>query len=50
MRSLLSRTISKFVLMIFALGAVFFISKISASIPNDYMANYEIQADYNKIL
>lgn len=36
--------------MIVALCAIFFIGKISATIPNDYIANYEISADYNKIL
>lgn len=36
--------------MMIALWAIFLIGKISASIPNDYIANYEIQEDYNKIL
>ncbi len=36
--------------MIFALSALFFIGKINATIPNDYIANYEISSDYNKIL
>ena len=37
-------------MMIFALSALFFIGKINATIPNDYIANYEISSDYNKIL
>lgn len=36
--------------MIIALWAMFLIGKINANIPNDYVANYEIQTDYNKIL
>lgn len=36
--------------MVVALSAMFFIGKINATIPNDYIANYEITADYNKIL
>jgi len=36
--------------MIMALSAMFFIGKINATIPNDYIANFEISADYNKIL
>jgi hypothetical protein len=36
--------------MIFALSLAFLIGKINATIPNDYIANYEIQEDYNKIL
>ncbi|MFA7298823.1 MAG: PKD domain-containing protein [Candidatus Absconditabacterales bacterium] len=50
MRSLFSKSISKVVLMIMALSAMFFIGKINATIPNDYIANFEISADYNKIL
>lgn len=36
--------------MFVAISAVFFIGKINATIPNDYVANYEIKADYDKIL
>lgn len=36
--------------MVVALCGIFFIGKISATIPNDYIANYEISVDYNKIL
>jgi hypothetical protein len=36
--------------MVVALCGIFFIGKISATIPNDYIANYEISLDYNKIL
>ena len=36
--------------MIIALCTIFFIGKIDATIPNDYIANYEIATDYNKIL
>ena len=50
MRSLFSKSISKVVLMIVALWAMFLVGKINASIPTDYVANYEIQTDYNKIL
>lgn len=50
MKSLFSKTIFKVMLMVCSLWAILFIGKISASIPNDYIANYQIQADYNKIL
>ncbi|MCX6823805.1 MAG: PKD domain-containing protein [candidate division SR1 bacterium] len=36
--------------MIVALCAIFFIGKIHATIPTDYIANYEITTDYNKIM
>lgn len=36
--------------MLSVLSIAFFIGKSNATIPNDYIANYEIQADYNKIL
>ena len=36
--------------MIIALCTIFFIGKIDATIPTDYIANYEIATDYNKIL
>jgi len=36
--------------MIIALCTIFFIGKINATIPTDYIANYEITTDYNKIL
>ena len=36
--------------MILALFAIFFVGKINATIPSDYVANYEITTDYNKIL
>lgn len=36
--------------MIIALCGILFIWKISANIPNDYIANFEITTDYNKIL
>lgn len=36
--------------MLLSLWALLLISKINASIPNDYIANYQIQEDYNKIL
>jgi hypothetical protein len=50
MRSLFSKSISKVLLMVVALSVMFFIGKINATIPDDYIANYEITADYNKIL
>lgn len=36
--------------MVIAVFAVFLFGKINATIPNDYIANYEISEDYNKIL
>ncbi|MCX6825204.1 MAG: PKD domain-containing protein [candidate division SR1 bacterium] len=36
--------------MFFVLAVAFFIGKINATIPSDYIANYEIKADYDKIL
>jgi len=50
MGSLFSKSISKLVLMVVALCCIFFIGKINATIPSDYVANYEINTDYNKIL
>jgi hypothetical protein len=38
------------VLMMIALSVAFLIGKINATIPTDYIANYEITTDYNKIL
>ncbi len=50
MKSLFSKTLFKVILMLVVLWFAFLIGKINASIPNNYIANYEIQADYNKIL
>ena len=50
MRSLFSKTLFKIILMITALCTIFVIGKINATIPNDYIANYEISQDYNTIL
>ncbi|MEI7558315.1 MAG: hypothetical protein WCJ45_05960 [bacterium] len=50
MRSLFSKSISKLILMIIVLSGMFFVGKISATIPTDYIANYEISSDYTKIL
>lgn len=50
MKSLFSKSIFKLVLMVFALFVAFIVGKINADIPNDYIANYEITTDYNKIL
>jgi len=50
MKSLFSASLFKVFLMIFALFWIFLIGKINATIPNSYVANYEISADYNKIL
>lgn len=50
MKSLFSKTISKLALMVFSLWLVFLIVHISASVPNNYKANYLIQDDYNNIL
>ena len=36
--------------MMVAVCAIFFIGKINATIPTDYVANYEIKTDYDKIL
>lgn len=36
--------------MLLVLSIVFIIGKINANIPNDYIANYQIQTDYNTIL
>jgi len=36
--------------MIIALSLAFLIGKINATLPNDYIANYEIKTDYDKIL
>jgi len=36
--------------MLIALSVAFLVGKINATIPSDYIANYEITADYNKIM
>ncbi len=36
--------------MLISLWLIFIIGKINATIPSNYVANYEIQEDYNKIL
>ena len=50
MKSLFSKSIFKLVLMLVAFSIVFFIGKSNASIPANYLANYEIKTDYDKIL
>ena len=50
MKSLVTKTFSKVFLLFLALGGIVFFSTSHATIPNDYVANYEIKTDYDKIL